>query len=52
MADLGDFLTQTAKETAQTLLNLGAKKSKNSDNDDEDEDGTPPDESTPPPPPQ
>ena len=51
MAELGDFLKQSTRETAQTLLNFGAQKSKTSKNDDDDEDGTPPDESTPPPPP-
>ena len=49
MADLGSFLTQSARDTAQTLLNLGATKT-NSENGDDDDDGTPPDESPPPPP--
>ena len=53
MADhgLGDYLKQSARETAQTLLNFGAQNSKTGKNDDDDEDGTPRGDSDPPPPP-
>ena len=50
MADLGGFLSQTAKDTAQTLLNFGKQKPQDSKSDNKDGDGTPPDKSTPPPP--
>ena len=47
MEDLGSFLTQSARDTAQTLLNLGARKT-NSENGNDDDDGTPLDELPPP----